>query len=300
MKKNTKDNRMLRFALPAVLLCCAALTLLLLSVQKDREYRALAQITPVPTATIRSDIRIGSAGYMSAVTSAPSPTSVPLQNVPGASTQMPALYAVPAQTPVSLGTPVPTMAAATSAPEQSGSILLRSGSSGSQVKQLQERLQALGYYSGTVDGAFGSGTKKAVQQFQSQHGLDADGIVGEKTWSMLLSDEAKTFEPTPTPYLQDILSGETPFLINKSHPVGSDFVPNDLVYIRDIIPSSVAALQSNNAQGVREAVEALKVMLEAALADGIGHWKVREAYRTYADQERGGPGDQRAPLRPGL
>ncbi|MCC6758457.1 MAG: peptidoglycan-binding protein [Candidatus Omnitrophica bacterium] len=52
-------------------------------------------------------------------------------------------------------------------------------------EKLQEALKAAGYYNGTVDGKLGTGTKAAIKKFQSDHGLKADGIVGEKTWSEL-------------------------------------------------------------------------------------------------------------------
>ena len=52
--------------------------------------------------------------------------------------------------------------------------VLRSGAQGEAVWQLQERLQALGYLTGSVDGQFGPATKEAVQLFQRQHGLTAE------------------------------------------------------------------------------------------------------------------------------
>ena len=44
--------------------------------------------------------------------------------------------------------------------------VLRQGSTGGEVKEVQRRLKNWGYYSGAVDGIFGSGTKKAVILFQ--------------------------------------------------------------------------------------------------------------------------------------
>ena len=60
--------------------------------------------------------------------------------------------------------------------------------SGSSVRALQKRLKALGYYSGTVDGDFGSGTTTAVKSFQEQNGLKADGIAGTSTLNKLYLD----------------------------------------------------------------------------------------------------------------
>ncbi len=52
-------------------------------------------------------------------------------------------------------------------------------------EKVQQALKAAGYYKGTVDGKLGNGTKAAISKFQKDHGLKADGIVGEKTWSEL-------------------------------------------------------------------------------------------------------------------
>lgn len=63
--------------------------------------------------------------------------------------------------------------------------LLKVGSRGSAVSNLQERLKSLGYLTGKVDGTFGSQTQKAVISFQKDNGLAADGIVGAKTITKL-------------------------------------------------------------------------------------------------------------------
>lgn len=63
--------------------------------------------------------------------------------------------------------------------------VLRQGSTGGEVKEVQRRLKQWGYYTGAVDGIFGSGTKKAVIAFQKKNGLTADGIVGKATYAAL-------------------------------------------------------------------------------------------------------------------
>lgn len=63
--------------------------------------------------------------------------------------------------------------------------VLRQGSKGGEVKEVQRRLKQWGYYSGAVDGIFGSGTKKAVVAFQKKNGLTADGVVGKATYAAL-------------------------------------------------------------------------------------------------------------------
>ena len=62
---------------------------------------------------------------------------------------------------------------------------LRMGDSGSAVKELQTKLKKLGYYSGTIDSTFGSGTYAAVRAFQKKYNLTADGVAGSETLKKL-------------------------------------------------------------------------------------------------------------------
>lgn len=62
---------------------------------------------------------------------------------------------------------------------------LRMGSVGSDVKYLQIKLTELGYHVGGIDGIFGVNTCNAVIDFQTNSGLQADGVVGEKTWAII-------------------------------------------------------------------------------------------------------------------
>lgn len=59
--------------------------------------------------------------------------------------------------------------------------VVKVGSTGATVKTIQTKLKRWGYYTGSVDGIFGSKTKSAVQYFQRKNGLTADGIVGTAT-----------------------------------------------------------------------------------------------------------------------
>lgn len=59
------------------------------------------------------------------------------------------------------------------------------GSNGEEVKQIQTKLRDWGYYKGTVDGIYGSGTYEAVKAFQKSNGLTADGIAGSQTLAAL-------------------------------------------------------------------------------------------------------------------
>jgi len=63
--------------------------------------------------------------------------------------------------------------------------LSKYGSSGNEVVQIQKKLKNWGYYTGSVDGIYGSKTVAAVKKFQSKNGLTVDGIAGPKTLSAM-------------------------------------------------------------------------------------------------------------------
>lgn len=101
----------------------------------------------------------------------------------------------------SVATPTPTI------PSAQPTETLKYGSKGDEVKSLQQRLSELGYYTGTIDGVYGSGTYNAVKFFQSRNALTVDGVAGTRTLALLFSDDAINAEdgtteevtPTPTP-----------------------------------------------------------------------------------------------------
>jgi putative chitinase len=69
-------------------------------------------------------------------------------------------------------------------------MLLKKGSKGEEVKQLQSKL-GLG-----ADGVFGSGTETAVKKWQAANGLTADGVVGEGTWTKMFGSKQLITEPS--------------------------------------------------------------------------------------------------------
>ena len=71
--------------------------------------------------------------------------------------------------------------------------LQRSSKYKSAVVPLQRRLKALGYYSGSIDGYFGSKTYRAVRNFQSRNSLKVTGIADPLTQQVLYSSGAKKY-----------------------------------------------------------------------------------------------------------
>jgi peptidoglycan hydrolase-like protein with peptidoglycan-binding domain len=107
-------------------------------------------------------------------------TSSPSTVIPIGQTATPA----PGSITVGLATPTPTVQGSSS------SDVLKSGSEGTDVKQLQQQLKSLGYYTGSVDGKYGAGTTNAVKDFQSANNLQADGVAGKATQQAIYSKQA--------------------------------------------------------------------------------------------------------------
>ena len=66
-------------------------------------------------------------------------------------------------------------------PNVAVALTLRVGSTGADVKTVQTKLKRWGYYTGAIDGIYGTKTKEAVKYFQKKNGLTVDGIAGPKT-----------------------------------------------------------------------------------------------------------------------
>lgn len=67
------------------------------------------------------------------------------------------------------------------AESESTYVVSKLGSSGEEVKKIQQKLSSLGFYSGSTDGVYGTQTKAAVKAFQQSCGITADGICGKTT-----------------------------------------------------------------------------------------------------------------------
>ncbi|MFH8679525.1 peptidoglycan-binding protein [Streptomyces lydicus] len=93
----------------------------------------------------------------------------------------------------SSGGPGPSTAPAP-APVPTGPIVLREGSSGPEVAELQERLRQLALYADTANGRYDADVRAAVSRYQRSYGVqgDPDGVYGTRTRASL---EARTQEP---------------------------------------------------------------------------------------------------------
>lgn len=138
--------------------------------------------------------------------------------VPDASTTTSVTTNKPSTNTIAVVTQKPTD---TPAPTSSS---LKKGSSGSEVRQVQQRLKTLGYLSGSADGDFGDATEAAVIAFQQANGLTADGVVGKNTLAKLNSNSAvantgsaATAKPTAT---------KKPTVTNTPKPTATPKVEN--------------------------------------------------------------------------
>ncbi|MBR5192740.1 MAG: spore cortex-lytic enzyme [Clostridia bacterium] len=69
--------------------------------------------------------------------------------------------------------------------ETAYAVVYKQGNTGSTVRTIQQKLKNWGYYTGIVDGIYGSKTVSAVKYFQRKNNLTVDGIVGNQTLKAL-------------------------------------------------------------------------------------------------------------------
>ena len=119
-------------------------------------------------------------------------------------------------------------------------MVLRQGSRGDQVKQLQEWLNQLGYDCGTVDGIYGEKTAKAVKKFQGDNGLSIDGIAGEKTQTSIALQIAK----------QGISGGSEP---------ADNTIPHQTL---EALKTALNAIKTQAEQTAEQAKQALRLLEE--------------------------------------
>lgn len=136
-------------------------------------------------------------------------------------------------------TPVPTPAPIPSI------TVLKKGSKGNEVKELQNKLNALGYNCGKADGIFGAKTETAVKQYQKDTGLIVDGMAGPKTLEALKT--AKKPEPQNSILVlkQGSKGEEVKELQNKLNSLGYNCGTADGIFGAKTT-SAVKSFQKNN------------------------------------------------------
>lgn len=149
--------------------------------------------------------------------------------------------------------------------------VLRRGSSGSAVVDLQQRLAALDFNPGSADGIFGALTESAVLSFQRSRGLLADGIVGAQTWDALLGTSAPQAPPAPG-------SPGDPQVTIPSGVVISDNAVRVLKNILRAAGLSGATVTS----GRRTSTDQARIMYELIERHGVSYAK--NLYGSYGDQ----------------
>ncbi len=106
--------------------------------------------------------------------------------------------------------------------------ILKIGSRGAEVSELQAALKLLGYFTGTVDGIYGESTAIAVSRFQQSSSLTADGITGSATWARLFPSPSTAQMPPPTSSTRPASGFPVPASLPTTSPASGFPVPSSL------------------------------------------------------------------------
>lgn len=103
---------------------------------------------------------------------------------------------------------------------KAASALLKVGSTGPAVRSLQQRLTALGYRPGPVDGTYSNATASAVMAFQKRQGLTRDGVAGPAVVAGLAHPTgAGPRSGLPTPRIEVDIARQLVFVVLPGQPV---------------------------------------------------------------------------------
>lgn len=102
----------------------------------------------------------------------------------------------PASASSSVNLPESFIIAQSPTPEATEQKLLKVGSEGEAVKDLQKKLKQLGFYKESVNGFYDAKTKIAVAEFQKSLAMDVDGIAGKDTLIRLKEEADKKSKPS--------------------------------------------------------------------------------------------------------
>jgi len=145
--------------------------------------------------------------------------------------------------------------------------LLKQGSRGAEVRQLQQFLKDKGYYKGNVDAIFGPQTAAAVKAFQQAQGLKVDAIVGPQTWGAInalkaASQPAKTTASKPASTTTPKTAAQSP-TVPQNAPLGYlTYTPLTDEELRRMAEERVSPTYSANVEAAKQAAERSKQALE--------------------------------------
>ena len=169
---------------------------------------------------------------------------------------------------------------------------MKQGSKGTTVKQLQQNLIGLGYLDGTADGSYGSKTRKAVEAFQADFGLKADGTAGEATQTAIYNAVVRLqVELKNAGYAPGTADGH---FGSKTRAALEEFQRDEDLEITGEMNKATWAAMDRSSMGIRggaaaRTAEQIKRMQQALIglgylsdkADGVYGSKTREAVRQY-------------------
>ena len=169
---------------------------------------------------------------------------------------------------------------------------MKQGSKGTTVKQLQQNLIGLGYLDGTADGSYGSKTRKAVEAFQADFGLKADGTAGEATQTAIYNAVVRLqVELKNAGYAPGTADGH---FGSKTRAALEKFQRDEELEVTGEMNKATWSAMDRSSMGIRggaaaRTAEQIKRMQQALIglgylndkADGVYGSKTREAVRQY-------------------
>lgn len=112
--------------------------------------------------------------------------------------------------------------------------ILKLGTEGADVTEVQALLKLLGYYEDTVDGRYAESTLIAVTRFQAAAGLSQDGVLGLQTWAKLLPapETLSSAENKPTEAKPAVQAGIAKPAAKSTEPKSAEPVPSKYPILR--------------------------------------------------------------------
>ena len=169
---------------------------------------------------------------------------------------------------------------------------MKQGSKGTTVKQLQQNLIGLGYLNDSADGSYGSKTRRAVEAFQADFGLKADGTAGEATQTAIYNAVVRLqVELKNAGYAPGTADGH---FGSKTRAALEKFQRDEELEVTGEMNKATWSAMDRSSMGIRggaaaRTAEQIKRMQQALIglgylndkADGVYGSKTREAVRQY-------------------